>query len=62
MTGKEFSKIRDRLKWTQVQLAVVVGVASNTVARWERGEMAIPEPAARLIKILAKQKRSKKHG
>jgi len=62
MTGKELSKIRNRLKWTQVQLAEAVGVASNTVARWERGEMAIPEPAARLIKILAKQKGGKKHG
>jgi len=62
MTGKELSGIRDRLKWTQVQLAEAVGVASNTVARWERGEMAIPEPAARLIKILSKQKGGKKHG
>jgi len=62
MTGKELSRIRGRLKWTQVQLADAVGVASNTIARWERGEMAIPEPAARLIKVLAKQKGGKKHG
>jgi len=27
---------------TQVQLARALGVASNTVARWERGERACP--------------------
>ena len=62
MTGKELSRIRGKLKWTQAQLAEAVGVASNTVARWERAEMAIPEPAARLIKILFKQKGGKKRG
>jgi len=38
-------------------LAEAVGVTSNTVARWERGEMAISEPAARLLqKIAAEEK------
>ena len=57
MTGKELSGIRDRLKWTQVQLAEAVGVASNTIARWERDELGISEPVGRLIrKILAEQR------
>ncbi len=50
MSGKELLKIRKRLKWTQATLAYAVGVTWNTIARWERGEMVISEPAARLIR------------
>ena len=49
MTGKELRTIRDKLGWTQVQLAEVLGVTPNTVARWERDEVRIREPIARLI-------------
>jgi len=57
MSGKELSKIRRQLRWTQSQLADAVGVAGNTVARWERGELGISEPVGRLIrKILAEQR------
>jgi DNA-binding transcriptional regulator YiaG len=42
-----------------VALAEVVGVTSNTVARWERGEMAISEPAARLLQKIAAEHRSR---
>lgn len=57
MTGKEILKIRERLKWTQAQLAEAVGVTWNTIARWERDEVGIGEPAARLIRrILAEQR------
>jgi transcriptional regulator with XRE-family HTH domain len=63
MTGKEIRALRRRLGWTQVALADAVGVSSNSVARWERGEMAISEPAARLLqKIAAEQQvRLKEH-
>ncbi len=50
MTGKEILKIRERLKWTQAQLAEAVGVTWNTIARWERDEVGVGEPAARLIR------------
>ena len=53
MTGEELRRIRKRLGWTQVQLADRVGVVANTVARWERNEVPIQEPAARLIRLLA---------
>lgn len=61
MKGKELQAIRQRLKLTQAQFAELVGVASNTVARWERGEMEMREPTARLIQSIyaAKKKRGK---
>lgn len=40
---------------TQAQLAELLGVAKNSVARWERDEMGIREPAARLLRVLALQ-------
>jgi transcriptional regulator with XRE-family HTH domain len=52
MDGSELKRIRRRLKLTQVSFAEQIGVASNTVARWERDERAITEPTARLIRLL----------
>lgn len=57
MTGKEIRALRRKLDWTQVALAEAIGVTSNTVARWERGEMAISEPAARLLKKIAAEQK-----
>jgi transcriptional regulator with XRE-family HTH domain len=31
--------------WTQVEMAAVIGVSANSVARWERGEVT-PTPLA----------------
>jgi transcriptional regulator with XRE-family HTH domain len=45
--------LRKQLAWTQAQAAREIGVASNTVARWERDELAIGEPEARLLRLLA---------
>lgn len=45
MKPTELRKIRERLKMTQQQLASSLGVTSNTVARWERGERKIPKIA-----------------
>ena len=58
MTGREFRAIRRQLALTQAALADEIGVTSNTVARWERGEMAIYEPAARLLKRIAAEQPS----
>jgi transcriptional regulator with XRE-family HTH domain len=54
VTGDELRGLRKRLGLTQVELAKKVGVASNTVARWERGELGISEPVSRLLALLAK--------
>ena len=40
---------------TQVRLAEQLGVASNSVARWEQGVREISEPVARLVKMLLKE-------
>ncbi len=55
MTGKELRRLRQRLGLTQAQLARRVGVAPNSIARQERGEIGIREPLARLIRLLAAQ-------
>lgn len=55
MRGRELQGIRKRLGWSQAQLAEEVGVASNSIARQERGEMAIRECLARLIRLIAEQ-------
>ncbi|MGH7321002.1 MAG: helix-turn-helix domain-containing protein [Candidatus Rokuibacteriota bacterium] len=52
MTGKELRGLRDLLELTQAQLAARLGVTPTSVARWERGERAISEPVARLVKFL----------
>lgn len=62
MTGDEVRRLRVQLGLTQVQLAELVGVASNSIARWERDEMAVRESAARLMRLLAQQRRSRRRG
>jgi DNA-binding transcriptional regulator YiaG len=62
MTGRELRSIRQKLALTQAALAEAVGVTSNTVARWERGEMAISEPAARLLEKLAEERKIGRRG
>ena len=62
MTGRELRSIRQKLALTQAALAEAVGVTSNTMARWERGEMAISEPAARLLEKLAEERKIARRG
>ena len=59
MTNVEIRAFREKLGWTQMALAEAIGVTSNTVARWERGEMAISEPAARLLQKIANEQRAR---
>ena len=55
MTGEELRGVRKRLGLTQAALAEQLAVSPNTVARWERDEVPIREPMARLIRLLAKE-------
>jgi transcriptional regulator with XRE-family HTH domain len=52
MSGSEFRARREALGYTQAVLASLLGVAANTLARWERDELPIPpiaEPALRAV-------------
>jgi transcriptional regulator with XRE-family HTH domain len=44
--------LRKTLGLTQVAFAERLGVHANTLARYERDELSIPEPVARLAQIL----------
>ena len=52
MTGEELRRLRIRMALTQAAFADRLGVTPNTVARWERDEVGIAEPAARLARLL----------
>ena len=41
ITGKELRSKRIKLGLTQVKLAELIGVTSNTIARWERSQLKI---------------------
>src|SRR5919108_3291050 len=55
MRAKELREIRAQLGLTQRELAETVGIATNNLAKQERGELGISEPLARLIRIIAGQ-------
>jgi transcriptional regulator with XRE-family HTH domain len=48
--GEELRRLRG--SETQAAFAERLGVHANTLARYERDELAIPEPVARLAKLL----------
>ncbi len=69
MKGKELKARRAALRMTQVQLAEILGVQPNTVARWENGVLDVPrvvvlavDTVERSFRRLTKTKRpAKKH-
>lgn len=44
-TPEAFREFREDRDWTQAELADLMGVSANTIARWERGERTIPNIA-----------------
>jgi DNA-binding transcriptional regulator YiaG len=54
MTGPELRKLREKLDLTPTAAAASIGVSARTWQRWEASKKAIPEPAARLFKIMQK--------
>lgn len=55
MNGRELRTLRYALGLTQKQLAEQLAVRTNTVARYERDELRIREPIARLAQLLVKR-------
>ena len=43
MEGTELKKKREKLGFTQTELADILGVKMNTVYRWESGILSVPK-------------------
>lgn len=59
MTPDEIRAARERLGLTQAEAAEKLGVAENTWARWERGELGIHPARERDLQRLARSKPAK---
>ena len=60
MKGSELRAIREKLGWTQVEMATALRVTPNTVARWERAERTISDAMAKLIETVYLSERKKR--
>jgi len=60
MNGDELKARRDALDMTQEQLGTELGVAANTIARWERGERAIPPHLSLALETVERNHKPKK--
>jgi DNA-binding transcriptional regulator YiaG len=56
VTGSELRRIRTRLGLTQTGFADLLGVAGNTVARWERDERRMLPAMDRYIRLVAAER------
>ncbi len=52
MEANELKQRRDRLGLTQAELATILGVAENTVWRYEKGATTIPKHMALTLEAL----------
>lgn len=52
LSPKEIRFIRIAMDETQGSLGKALGVSSQTVARWEKGQTEVPGPADRMIRVL----------
>ena len=55
MTGKQLRAVRTAMELTQVQFAQRVGLTGNTIARMERGVVAIPRTLELLVGYVARE-------
>jgi DNA-binding transcriptional regulator YiaG len=51
MTGAQLRALRRSRGLRQVDLARIIRVTANTVARWEQGRVRITPPMVRLIRM-----------
>ena len=52
MKPKEYKAVREALDWTHLRVAKTLGVSRRVPYRYQNGEVDIPEPAARLLRLL----------
>jgi DNA-binding transcriptional regulator YiaG len=56
LSGKEIRFLRLELNQTQSSLSVILGIDSQSLARWERGESErVPPAADRLIRLIYRE-------
>jgi len=55
VTPSDLRRLRHRIGLSQSGFAALVGVTSNTVARWERGELGMRATTQRLLGLIAAQ-------
>ncbi len=62
MKGAELKRMREGLGLTQAQLAEILDVKPNTVARWENGVLDVPKTVALAMETIERdhKKGSKK--
>jgi DNA-binding transcriptional regulator YiaG len=53
MNGKQIAKLRQRMKWTQAEMAFALGVSSRlTVSQWEIEVRTPGGPTMRFLRLL----------
>ncbi len=52
MNDSLFRQVRERLGWSQPDLAAWFGVTKVTILRWEQGQQAPPELHARVAQLI----------
>lgn len=57
MTANELREKRKDLGYTQEELAVILGVTANTIARWERDEVTFPQYLELALRSVPKKKK-----
>lgn len=55
MTGDEFSRLRERIGYTQATLAKELDISIRTLTRWETGVIEVPRIAELALRYLAEK-------
>ncbi len=55
MTSHQFRLVITKVGLSQVQAAHVLGVTPRTARRWALGEVKVPSPAAKLLRLMQKK-------
>jgi transcriptional regulator with XRE-family HTH domain len=52
MKASQYRAVREELGWSNAQLAKAIGLSRRAPYRYENGEIKVPEPTARLLRLL----------